>query len=96
MVTLNEHKVKAKEWQGNCFSISKNTPPCDLTLASLAAMESTEIPPTPAENKLRNSDLAKWADWHCIHFPSLAYFISQKKKQIIIKNCQGMNPKIVS
>lgn len=56
---LNENKVKAKEWQSNCFSISKNTPSCDLTLGSLAVMESTEIPPTPAENKLRNSDIAE-------------------------------------
>lgn len=59
MVTLNENQGKAKEWESNCFSISKNTPSCDLTLASLAAMESTEIPPTPAENKLRILGIAK-------------------------------------
>ena len=56
---LNENKGKAKEWQSDCFSVSQNTPPCDLTLASPAAMKSTEIPTTPAENQLRNSDIAK-------------------------------------
>lgn len=55
----HKNKLKAKEQQSNCFTISMNTPPCDLTLGSPAAMESTEIPPTPAENKLRNLDIAK-------------------------------------
>lgn len=81
---LNKNKVKAEERQSDHFTISVNTLSSlsrNLTLSLLAALESTEIPPTPAENKLRNSDIAKQADWHCIHFPSLAYFISQKKKQ---------------
>lgn len=74
-------ETKVKERQNTCDSISKNTPSFALTLGLPVATESNEIPPTPAENKLRNSDIAKQADWHCIHFSSLAYFISQKKQQ---------------
>lgn len=71
---LNENKVKAKEVQSSCFSISENTPSCVLTLASLAALESNDIPPTPAENKLRNLDIAKLLALLALHsypFPCL-------------------------
>lgn len=72
---LNRNKVKAKERQSNCLSISKNTPYCDLTLASPATMESNEISPTPAENKLRDSDIAKQLGWLALHsFPFSCLF----------------------
>jgi hypothetical protein len=44
-------------------------------------MESTEIPPPTAENKLRNSGTAKKLGWLALHSISLLLPISLAKKE---------------
>lgn len=79
---LNENKVKAKEWQSNCFSILKHAPCQGLTLGvPVAAMKSTEIPLTPAQNKLRNLDIVKQLRLAGTAFISLLLLISLAKKR---------------